>query len=277
MRVTICGSRGSIPTPGADFLGVGGDTPCIAVGHGDGPPCLLLDAGSGIRRVTHLLGGGAFRGSLLLSQLHWDHTQGLPFFAGGDRDDARVRLSIPAQDEAPLTVLERTMSPPHFPITPLDLRGEWTFEDYGEGIREVEGFEIRAREVPHGGGRTMGIRVGDGHSAFAYLPDHAPHALGGGDDGLGLLHEAATELVEGVDLLVHDAQYTAAELPRRADYGHSAAEYAHRLAAHCGVGRLLLFHHDPSRTDTEVAAIVASLQGNGVRVEAATDGLVLEL
>jgi phosphoribosyl 1,2-cyclic phosphodiesterase len=277
VRVTICGSRGSIPTPGAEFLVVGGETPCVAVAHDGEAPCLVLDAGSGIRRVTARLRGRPFRGTLLLSQLHWDHTQGLPFFAGGDRDGARVRLAIPAQGEPPLPVLARTMSPPHFPVTPLDLRGEWSFEDYGEGPFEVEGFEVRAREVPHGGGRTMGLRVSDGRASIAYVPDHAPHALGAGEDGLGPLHEAAVELAEGVDLLLHDAQYTAAELPQRFEFGHAAAEYAHLLAARCGVRRLLLFHHDPDRTDPQVGEIVRSLQGNGVRVDAATDGLVIDL
>jgi ribonuclease BN (tRNA processing enzyme) len=276
--VTICGSRGSIPSPGAEFLGVGGDTPCLAVGHDDGPPVLVLDAGSGIRRVTRLLGSRPFQGSLVLSQLHWDHTQGLPFFGGGDRDDSRVHLAIPAQAEPALAVLTRMMSPPHFPITPLDLRGDWSFEGYDEGDREIEGFTVRAREVPHGGGRTMGLRVSAGGASFAYLPDHAPHVLGAGDDGLGLLHDAAVELVRGVDLLVHDAQYTAAELPARADYGHSAGEYAARLARHCGVPRLLLFHHDPDRTDAQVGEIVEVLRREGgVTVDAATDGLAIDL
>ena len=278
MRLTICGSRGSIPVPGADFLAFGGDTACVAVAHDGGPPSLVLDAGSGVRRVTRLLDGDPFCGALVLTQLHWDHTQGLPFFGAADRDDARVGLLLPAQGEPPLALLDRAMSPPHFPISARDLRGRWEFAAYDEGALSIEGFDLLAREVPHGGGRTMGLRVGDGHGAFAYLPDHAPHALGAGDDGLGPLHPAAVALAMGVDLLIHDSQYTAAELPARAQFGHAAAEYALRLAEHCGVPRLLLFHHDPDRTDAQVEAIVEDLRRPGVVVvNAAADGMVIDL
>lgn len=277
MRLTICGSRGSIPSPGADFLRMGGETACVALAHDGGPPALVLDAGSGVRRASRLLGGAPFAGTLLLTQLHWDHTQGLPFFAAADRDDARTVLLMPEQGDDPLALLDRAMSPPHFPITVRDLRGSWEVAAYDEGPREVEGFVVEAREVPHGGGRTMGVRVGDGRATLAYLPDHAPHALGPGEDGLGVLHPAAIALADGADLLVHDAQYTAQELPARAAYGHAAAGYARRLAERCGVPRVLLFHHDPDRTDDEVDAIVAGLQGPGVAVEAAYDGMVIDL
>jgi phosphoribosyl 1,2-cyclic phosphodiesterase len=277
VRLTICGSRGSIPSPGADFLRMGGETACVALAHDGGPPALVLDAGSGVRRASRLLAGAPFSGTLLLTQLHWDHTQGLPFFAAADRDDARTVLLMPEQGEDPLALLDRAMSPPHFPITVRDLRGSWEVAAYDEGPREVEGFVVEAREVPHGGGRTMGLQVGDGRATLAYLPDHAPHALGPGEDGLGVLHPAAIALAGGADLLIHDAQYTAQELPARAAYGHAAAGYARRLAERCGVPRVLLFHHDPDRTDDEVDAIVAGLQGPGVRVEAAYDGMVIDL
>ena len=245
--------------------------------HDGRPPSLVLDAGSGVRRASRLFNGDPFEGTLLLTQLHWDHTQGLPFFAAADREDARVALLLPEQGEAPLALLDRAMSPPHFPITIRDLRGRWDVAAYEEGALALEGFDVIAREVPHGGGRTMGLRVGDGRSVVAYLPDHAPHALGGGEDGLGPLHPAAVALASGADLLIHDAQYTAAELPSRAAFGHAAAEYARRLAEHCGVPRLLLFHHDPDRTDDQVDAIVAGLRCPDLLVEAAADGMVVDL
>ena len=106
-----------------------------------------------------LLDGAPFRGTILLGHLHWDHTQGLPFFAAGDRPDAEVRLLIPAQGADPLEVLSAGMAPPHFPITPAGLRGTWTFGDLEEGTHDLEGFEVLAREIPHQGGRTFGYRV----------------------------------------------------------------------------------------------------------------------
>ena len=278
MRITICGVRGSVPVTGPDFAGVGGDTSCVAVARDGEAPTLVLDAGTGVRRVTGLLGGGAFRGTLVLSHLHWDHVQGLPFFAAADRPDAVVRLLLPEQGTPAEDLLAQVMSPPFFPIRPGDLRGAWSFEAYGDGPLELEGFAVLAREVPHGGGRTMGVRVSDAAGTVAYLPDHGPLELGPGEDGLGEIHPAALELAAGADLLIHDAQYTAAELPAHAHFGHAAADYAVRLAARAGVPRVLLFHHDPCRTDAQLEAIAAALAvPPGVAVSVAREGATIDL
>jgi len=274
----VCGARGSIPCAGRAFAGIGGDTSCVAVSANGGPPALVLDAGSGVRNVSALLDGGPFEGTIVLSHLHWDHTQGLPFFAGATRPDAGVRVLLPEQGVPPAELMARCMSPPHFPIRPDELEGAWSFGAYGEGRMEVEGLEVLAREVPHKGGRTMGIRVSDGKRSFAYIPDHAPHTLGPGPDGLGPLHPAVMELAEGVDLLMHGAHYTAEELPAVARFGHAAAEYGAALARGAGAGRLLTFHHNPSRTDEAVEAIAARLRRDaGIPVEPAATGLVVEV
>jgi phosphoribosyl 1,2-cyclic phosphodiesterase len=276
VRVHVCGARGSTPAPGFAFARYGGHTSCLAVSAGDGPPTLVLDAGTGIRRVTGLLGGEAFAGSILLGHLHWDHTQGLPFFAGGDRPDARVTLYLPAQGD-PVEVLSRFMAPPHFPIPPTGLRGEWRFEGLEAGDHRIEGFTVLALDIPHKGGRTFGYRVSDGRSSLAYLSDHNPVSLGPGPSGLGPHHEAALRLAEGVDVLVHDAQHTAEELPAKASFGHSAAEYALTLAGAAGARRVLLFHHDPNRTDDEEDALVARFAESPIPVTAAREGEVLDL
>jgi phosphoribosyl 1,2-cyclic phosphodiesterase len=236
----------------------------------------VLDAGTGLRRVTALLGGEAFAGSILLGHLHWDHTQGLPFFAGGDRPDSRVTLYIPAQGD-PVEVLSRFMAPPHFPIPPTELRGEWRFEGLEAGEHEIEGFSVLALDIPHKGGRTFGYRVSDGSSSLAYLSDHNPVSLGPGPHGMGPHHDAAMRLAEGVDVLVHDAQHTAEELPAKAAFGHSAAEYALTLAEAAGARRVLLFHHDPNRTDDEMDALVARFAESPIPVSAAREGQVLDL
>jgi len=130
VRVHLCGVRGSTPAPGVEFVRYGGQTSCVALAHdGAAGPTLVLDAGTGLRRVTALLGGQPFNGTILLTHLHWDHVHGLPFFTAGDRDGSRASLLLPAQpDGAPAAdVLARGMSPPHFPITPHGLRGDWSF------------------------------------------------------------------------------------------------------------------------------------------------------
>ncbi len=276
MRLGLLGVRGSTPAPGLEFVRYGGHTSCVAVAHDGEVPTLVLDAGTGLRSLPTLLGDRPFHGSIVLGHLHWDHTMGLPFCRAVDHPKSHVSLWVPAQGDTE-TILERWMAPPHFPITPTQLRGTWHFGGLEEGAHNLEGFVVLAREIPHKGGRTFGFRVSDGTASFAYLSDHCPTVLGPGPKGLGELHPAAMALAEGCDLLIHDAQYLDEELAARADFGHSAASYAVELAEAASVPRVLLFHHDPPRTDDEIDALVARYAGAAVTVEAARQGTVIDL
>lgn len=279
MRVHILGARGSTPATGPAFVRYGGSTSCVALAQDGAAPSLVLDAGTGLRGLSALLRGEAFRGVLLLGHLHWDHTQGLPFSRAVDSHEAEVRLCLPDQQDGlpPVEVLRRAMSPPHFPIGPEDLRGRWRLDGLAPGVHWVGGFEVLALEIPHKGGRTFGYRITDGHSAIAYLSDHGPSALGGGPEGWGPYHQAAMILAEGVDVLVHDAQHTAAEFGDRAGWGHSVADYAVGLGERAGVGSVLLFHHDPTRSDDEIDELVRTFADAGVPVAAAAEGTMLNL
>lgn len=279
MKLHVLGVRGSTPAPGHAFARHGGNTSCVAIAHDGERPSLVLDAGTGLRGLGSLLGEAPFNGALLLGHLHWDHTQGLPFSRAIDHDGATVRLCLPDQEDgdAAIDVLRRAMSPPHFPIGPEGLRGAWSFDALDPGVHEIAGFEVLALEIPHKGGRTFGYRITDGHAAVAYLSDHGPSALGPGPDGWGPYHETAMTLAREVDVLIHDAQHTAAELPARAAWGHSAADYAVRLGELSGARAVLLFHHDPGRTDLEVDAMVAGFATSTIPVSAAAEGLVLSV
>ncbi len=273
VRVDLLGVRGSTPSPGADFVRYGGNTSCVALSHDGRRPSLLLDAGTGLRSLGRLLGGEAFRGSLLLTHLHWDHTHGLPFSPAIDHPDASVDVLLPDQGTDALELLSGAMRPPHFPIRPDELRGSWRFTSIDEGELHVEGFTVVAREIPHKGGRTFGYRVSDSTASIAYLPDHGPVALGPGIDGFGPIHPAALDLAAGADLLIHDAQHNAAEFPRVASFGHSTADYAIALGTKAGVGRVVLFHHDPNRTDDALDELLGSMRsGTVVPVDAAIEG-----
>ena len=276
MQVNVCGVRGSTPAPGQEFVRYGGHTSCLALSHDGAPPTLVLDAGTGLRRVPDLLGDQPFRGSILIGHLHWDHTQGLPFFVSDDCDGAEVEVLIPEQGEA-VEVLARMMSPPHFPIRPTDLQGTWTFGGLEAGEHRIEGFRVLARDIPHSAGRTFGFRIDDGHHAVAYLSDHNPLSLGPGPNGWGPYHPAAMELAAGVDVLFHDAQCTAEELPVRARYGHSAADYAVELGVQAEAGKVVLYHHDPTRRDNEVDAMVQQFASAPIPVAAAYEGMVINL
>ena len=255
MRIHFCGVRGSTPAPGSAFTRVGGHTSCVAViPEGRSAPTLILDAGTGIRSVTRLLDGAPFRGTILLTHLHWDHFTGLPFFTAGDRADARVQLVVPEHpDHSPaIETLRRAMSPPHFPIGPDQLEGSWSFESMTEGPHEIEGLSITAREVPHKGGRTFGYRISDGRTTFAYLPDHHPAES-------GPLRAAALTLCRNVDLLIHDAQFSTTESASAHRYGHATTDQAMALATEAGARELALFHHSPDRTDDELDQIAREL------------------
>ena len=272
MRLDLLGVRGSTAAPGPDFVRYGGHTSCIAVTRdGASVPTLVLDAGTGLRSLTRRLDGAAYDGAVLLSHLHWDHVQGLPFFAAGDRDDARVDLYVPAQGGASgRDLLAQTLSPPAFPITPEGLRGTWGFHAWEGGARDVEGFTVGAVDIAHKGGRTFGYRVERDGASMAYLPDHAP-AAGTSPE---LLH-----LLEGVDLLVHDAQFLDGERPVAVDYGHATVQDAIALAVECRARALLLFHHSPSRTDDaldEIGRWSADLVP-GLRIVVAREGDVVDV
>jgi len=280
VRLEFCGVRGSTPAPGADFVRYGGHISCVAVAHdGAAPPTLILDAGTGVRRVTALLAGQAFTGTILLTHLHWDHVQGLPFFGAGDRDDARVTLLLPDQQDGigAEEVLARGMSPPHFPIRPSELRGSWSFRTVSPGRFETGGFTVQACEIPHKGGRTLGYRVSDGRSVAAYVTDHCPTALGPGPDGWGEYHAAAVELAAGADVLVHDAQLLAEEVAAEAAFGHAAADYPVALAKRAGARQVVLFHHRPDRTDDALDRLAQRFAAAQVPVMVAAEGQVLDL
>jgi phosphoribosyl 1,2-cyclic phosphodiesterase len=276
----MCGARGSTPAPGAEFARYGGHTCCLALAGGDRKtPDLILDAGTGVRGVTGLLHGRPFAGTVLLTHVHWDHVQGLPFFAGADREDSQVRVLLPDQGDGVEAerLLAAQMSPPFFPIEPSELRGDWEFGTVLPGEWRSGAYTVLAREVPHKGGRTFGYRVSDGSATLAYIPDHCPTSLGAGPDGLGEYHAAVLELAEGADVLVHDAHlHGEGELARESFLGHACAEYAAALGRRAGARTVVLFHHRPERTDDELDRLGRRLQASP-EVRLATEGEVISV
>jgi len=289
VNVFFFGCRGSTPVSGAQYQRYGTATSCVGIGAGEATsyddarahgaaPSLVLDAGTGFTNLEHVLGGSPFRGSVCISHLHWDHTHGLPFLREAALPGHRVDVYVPAQGaEDAEAVVNRAFSPPHFPVSIRALGEDWSITGIETGTMELEGFAVTAAEIPHKGGRTFGFRVSDGRCTLAYLSDHHPLSCGPGRDGLGEHHRTALALAQGADLLVHDAQHLASELPRLAYLGHSAAEYAVGLGLAAGAKAVALFHHDPHRTDEQVDELAARLGDRGVPVLAAREGLVLSL
>jgi phosphoribosyl 1,2-cyclic phosphodiesterase len=260
MRVTFWGVRGSTPVAGPDFIRVGGHTSCIAIARGDELPTLVLDAGTGLQPFASVFGASPFRGTILLTHLHWDHMQGLPFFPPADQDDAEVTVVQPAQGD-PVATLARSMSPPHFPIGPDGLRGVWKHVGIDPGSHTFANFEIVAGEVQHKGGRAFGYRISCDGASMAYVPD----ALDANDD-------AIVALARGVDVLVRGAPFLAEESERANLYGHGTIEHAIEVARAADARRLIVTHHGPYRSDDALDAI-----GQRFDVEMATEGLRMDV
>ena len=272
MKLHMLGVRGSTAAPGADFVRYGGHTSSIAITPDGGDrPTLVLDAGTGLRLLSGMLDGRAYDGSIVLSHLHWDHMQGLPFFTAGDREAARVDLYVPAQEgKSGRDLLAQSFAPPSFPITPEGLQGTWRFEALDDGLHEIESFSVTTVDIAHKGGRTFGIRVEDDNGSVAYLPDHAP-AAGISEELLTMLH--------GVDVLIHDAQFLEGERPLAVDYGHATVQDAVKLAKDSDAGTIVLFHHSPVRTDAaldEIASWAPDLAGD-LPVVVACEGMTLDV
>ncbi len=269
MKLWLLGVRGSTPAPGPDFVRYGGHTACVAVvPAGAEEPTLLLDAGTGIRTLGGKLHSDAFQGSILLSHLHWDHMMGIPFSRALDQHTSRVDLYLPTQDGMTARdLLAKTMSPPAFPIEPEGLHGSWTFRPAEAGPTTIEGFKVTAAEVAHKGGRTLGYRIEDELGSIAYLTDHAP---------VQGMSDECWELMDGVDVLLHDAQFLETERAIADEYGHATIDEAIEIAVKAKVGQLVLFHHSPVRTDEQLDVIGRNIDAP-LPVIVAREGMTIQV
>lgn len=277
MQVKFFGVRGSTPCNGDDISRYGGNTSCVGVTVPGEPP-LFFDLGTGARYFGKTLPqDGTFRGTCLLSHLHWDHTQALPFFAPLLCEGSELDVYAPVQEDgrSVASVIGAVIRPPLFPITIDQLPGMVRFHDVADHEFSVGGIKVMSRLVPHVG-PTLGYRIEWGGRSIAYISDHQqPY------DGSYSVSDGARELAEGVDLLIHDSQYTAPEFEHKSTWGHCTIDYAIWLAQHCNVRRLALFHHDPSRTDAALDEVqrcaVSTLSNRGVEVFVASEGLTVEV
>jgi phosphoribosyl 1,2-cyclic phosphodiesterase len=240
---------------------------------------VVLDLGTGLRFWgENLPADGSFRGHALVTHLHWDHVQGLPFFVPVNRPGARIDIYGPMSEHGTslADAFGEFMRPPYFPVRVSDLAGDFQFHTLDDGDHAVGDAKVRVRQVPHVGA-TNGYRVEMDGVSVAYVPDHQQPLDGSFD-----VAESVLELCDGVDLLIHDAQYTPVEFEAKAHWGHCTVEYAVRVAAQSGARRLALFHHDPDHDDVMVDRLLdgaRGLQDAGQLAEviAAYEGLTIAL
>jgi phosphoribosyl 1,2-cyclic phosphodiesterase len=280
MLVRIWGCRGSLATPGRETLRYGGNTSCVEVECDDGTR-IILDAGTGIRVLgRRLAGNGSAPIHLCLTHLHLDHIEGIGFFAPIFDPKTEVHVwgppsSVRSLDER----LARYLSAPLFPVELGDLPATFVFHDVEDEPWEIGSARLDAAPISHPGA-TLGYRIQADGTSVAYLPDHEP-AVGVELDQLTNDWISGFGLAEGVDLLIHDVQYTDAEYLDHVGWGHSSLSQAVSFGSITGVGRLLLFHHDPLHSDDDLDAHQARArelwQGSGAPPELAFEGMELRV
>lgn len=287
MQLRFWGTRGSIPSPGAATVRYGGNTPCTELRTSAGH-LVILDAGTGIRDLGRSLlqraDGQPVVGDIFLTHAHWDHIQGLPFFAPIFQRGNHFTIWGSASLETSIDrVVRDQMSPVVFPVTFDELDAAVDFREIRPGTLHANGVLVSAFDVRHPGG-ALGYRIADPASPERSLVYISDNELG---DAAKYPQSPATwrrELVEwmrGASVLVHDATYSPEEYDQHRGWGHSTDFESVDLALEAGVQTLVLFHHRPERRDDDVDARVAATRervrarGAALDVVAAAEGLTL--
>ncbi|MCP9901509.1 GAF domain-containing protein [Cyanobium sp. Cruz CV13-4-11] len=285
MLVRFWGTRGSIAKPGPDTLRFGGNTSCVEVRSGAGT-LLVIDCGTGAHGLGQALmqeRPDGMEGSLLISHTHWDHIQGFPFFAPFFSPGHAWDVYGPSGLSGSLrSVLSGQMQHAYFPVTLDQFAASIRYHDLGVGTFRIGEVTVTTHHLNHPA-LTLAYRLQADGATVIYCCDHEPHApeLASGIGPLSGQDLHYAEFIEGADLVIHDAQYTALEFPAKLGWGHSSVEYAVRLCEEAGVARLVLTHHDPLRNDAAIDLILARVRadladrGSPLEVMAASEGLVL--
>lgn len=288
LSLTFWGTRGSIPCPGPHTVRYGGNTPCVELRTGEGW-LIILDAGTGIRELGRSLlaraDGAAVEGDIFLTHAHWDHIQGIPFFAPLFRKGNHFTIwgSKSLQTSIDRVVRDQ-MSPVVFPVSFEELQARIDFQELAEERRTGNGYEVAAFGVRHPGG-ALGYRFSAGNGpdrALVYVSDNELGTLARYDEP-PQWRDRFVAFARGARVLVHDAMYMADEYAPFVGWGHSTSEDVVELALDAEVERLVLFHHRPERTDEEVDRCIESCRalvarrGGRLEVLAAAEGLTLHV
>ncbi len=286
IEIEFFGVRGSTPCSCSSTVGVGGNTSCVVLHCGSEDP-IILDLGTGVRYLGDRLKAEqleaqrldpaapvkAFQGTALVTHLHWDHVQGLPFFVPLLNGEAELVVVGPAQEEGTLQeAVQSFVRPPLFPVDLHVLPGTVDFVETSDARLTCGSVEVLVRPVEHIG-PTNGYRIDYEEGSVAYIPDHQQPI-----DGSMAVSDSVLELCRDVDVLIHDAQYDEEDFANKKEWGHSTVSYAVEVAVQAGARRLVLFHHDPSHSDDWVAQAVIranEMAGGACEVLAAREKLVL--
>lgn len=278
MTARFWGVRGSVPSPGPATTRYGGNTSCVSIHLGEGK-VVVLDAGTGIRELGKALGQADKHIVLVVSHSHWDHIQGFPFFAPIYEPSRRVSIMPFWVDTAMMCLLLSQMDGAHFPIASENLPSTVDVVNE-EQLRSLlgDGIALAKIRTNHPGG-GFGYKITSHARSAVYLTDNEldpPYPKSTDFDGF-------VDFCRDADVLIHDAQYLETDMPQKRGWGHSTVWHACELAAAAGVKHLVLYHHDPERTDDELDRIQEGTRNwfrernLSTRCTAAFEGLELEI
>jgi phosphoribosyl 1,2-cyclic phosphodiesterase len=248
----------------------------------------IFDSGTGIRELGLALtrGGEPVSANLLLGHTHWDHISGFPFFAPAYLPSTRLAIHGARDlDRSLRDVLAGQMHRPYFPVPLGDMRAEMRFCELGEGKIHVDDAVVRTSYLNHTS-VCLGYRLEADGVSVAYITDHEPYAAGENVSTREAAHAGDRRLIEfvqGVDLLIQDAQYTPEEYAVRRGWGHGCVDYVVDVALEAGVRRVALFHHEPTHTDEDIDRILAASRrrareaNGGLEVLCAVEGEVIDV
>ncbi len=254
IQTTFWGVRGSIPTPGKEFMKYGGNTPCVEVRCGN--TILLFDAGTGIRGFADSLrkefGESPPDLHILISHTHWDHIQGFPFFEYAYMKGVRINLyggnSTSDFDKLILDQMRRE----YFPVTLYELSSDLRFRTLEDNPFHIQDVEIYYTHLIHPA-MSLGFRVEYRGKVFVYATDNEilcePEMQGYNERNIGYL-------IRNADILVAECQYTESEYRGKIGWGHSSIDQVIKISNTYGVKNLFCFHHDPRRTDKEIDTMI---------------------
>jgi len=287
MRIKFWGTRGSIAKPGPATARYGGNTSCVEIRSAAGT-IIVLDCGTGGHDLgQHLAAehGGAVDGHLLISHTHWDHIQGIPFFAPLFNAKNTWDVYGPKGLSQSLhTTLAGQMEHTYFPVALDQFAAKIRYHDLVEGVFSIGSITVTTRYLNHPA-LTLGYRLEADGVSVAYCCDHEPYSadLATGNSAITGTDLRYADFVAGADVVIHDTQYTAEEYPKKIGWGHSPVEYAVRVCRDSGVKQLLLTHHDPLRDDDAIDRITDGVRqrlrtdGSSMEVRAAAEGMTLQL
>ena len=285
-RIQFWGTRGSLAKPGPNTLRYGGNTTCVQL-NSPGGSLVIIDAGTGAHELGQSLLANAqapLRGSLLISHTHWDHIQGVPFFAPLFVRGSQWDIYGPAGLGHSLReTLAGQMQYSYFPIALDELGANIRFHDLVEGTFEIDDIRVTTRYLNHPA-LTLGYRFEMSGLSVVYACDHEPYSRHPGEPNpLDDRDRRHCEFLTNADLVIHDAQFTDAEYPSKKGWGHSTVEYVSEIGQLAGVKQMAFSHHDPLRTDAALELIVTSIRADltakksPLQVFAAAEGQVVEL